>query len=152
VHIPELLFSLPLLKDRRTQQIEHIVRRQTVLGTSDSIAFADLYDTAPDRFFVVQHVGCQGVPFDGSGGLLHYVALEAIELAGSFNSTILATFVRGSAVAGSILQMAAGPAAIWVGPNVRLRAWAFWSNSFPGHQSSLSISGLSIPRGNVARG
>jgi len=152
VHIPELLFSLPLLKDRRTQQIEHIVRQKSVLGTSDTVAFADLYDTAADRFFVVNHVGCQGIPFDGSGGTLQYVALEAVELAGNFNSSILATFVRGAASPGSIVQMAAGPAAIWVGPNVRLRAWAFWSNSFAGHNSQLSLSGLSIPRGNVARG
>jgi len=149
MHIPEQLFSLPLLKDLRTQQLELIVRRgaTTVLAAS---SFLELLFTVPgDRIFCVTSFAA-AVLTDPLGGVCVAVGLQ-LDIGATSSMVCAAPGTGFVAAAGQPIHAFGTGCSIWCPPSSRVSVYVSL-NTTATHSVTPSLTGLSFPRGSVAIG
>lgn len=150
MHIPEQLFSLPLLKDVRTQPIELIIRRTGPQVSAANLFTLLMYQVPKDRVFCVSSFAAACLP-DPVGGTPVSVALT-VDYDGLASTYVCAAPPSGfSLAAGQPIHGFGAPCSIWVPPgaNVGL-AVAF--NTAATHSVTGGLSGICFPRGSVAVG
>lgn len=148
MHIPEQLFSLPLLKDLRTQQIELIVRRGATTVAASNLFTAALYTVPKDRVFCVSSFACQALP-DAIGGTPVTLALT-LDVDGVNTNYVCATPTTGfSLAAGQPIQALGMACSIWCPPG-SIVGLALAFNTSATHSWTPGLTGLSFPRGAVA--
>ena len=149
--VPEILYRQPLAKDRVTQQIEVINERLQVIGSNATIAGGIVYTVPNDRFFFFSNVGAQGFPEALSGARSRAMNLFfQNDAAGS--GLFIGAFAAASIGGPGALSYFGGPVGVWLPPGARITAQLAWDNDFAGNVSTFTIHGVTIPRGNMARG
>lgn len=149
-NVPEILYSLPLLKDIRTQPIDLVFRRRLEnTGGNSSIQITNLYRVPNDRIAILQSWGGQIFP-DPAGGSPNDVGLFLRQAQGGdiFLDSSQPGFAWGI---GKTWGALGGSVNIWAPPGSEIGIFATFS--VPGtHQVEGSISLISIPRGSVSLG
>lgn len=145
MRIPEQLFSLPLLKDLRTQQIELVTRSVQVTGVAGVIAAAEMYSIPSDRVGIVSTYGC----------VLNPVVIELMNL-------VMLTYQRDSTTfrPHSIHRNPFGPSTqlqalhadpeIWLPPGSTVNVVAQLVAGDIGNLFTFELTLLTLPRGNVS--
>jgi len=150
MHIPEQLFSLPLLKDVRTQPLELIVRRGTTDVAAAQLFTQALYTVPKDRVFCVTSFACQALP-DPLGGTPTDLALT-VNVDGVNTNYVCATPTLGFALAAGQPIHALGMAcSIWLPPGA-LVGVALAFNALATHSWTPGLTGLCFPRGAISIG
>lgn len=151
MHIPEQLFSLPLLKDFRTQQLELVFRYNsaTVVGSA-FIQSPSLFIVPTDRVFCVTS-WCANITPDTSGGFVTSAALYAT-VPGLNNYGVLG--VNGPGVntgTNQLVQSYGSACSVWLPPGTIISV-AATLNVAATHTGTFTLTGISFPRGSVAVG
>lgn len=151
MHIPEQLFSLPMLKDVRTQSIELIVRR--AFSASGGLAgwLSPILFTVPkDRIWICTSFSVE-FSADAAGGTAAGVGLF-LQQAGGANQSVCAATGGGYVLsAGQPAQDYGNSCSIWFPPGSECTI-RMTSNGAGNHSAFFNVSGLSIPRGSIAVG
>lgn len=150
MHIPEQLFSLPLLKDVRTQPIELIIRRGPTNVAVANLFTAALFTVPKDRVFCCTSFAAQALP-DAVGGTPVSCALT-LDIDGLNNTYIAASPPHGFALAaGQPIQAMGTACSIWCPPG-SIVGVAVAFNTSAGHSVTPGLTGLCFPRGSIAIG
>lgn len=151
MHFPEQLFSLPLLKDFQTQQIETVLRRKELAFGGFAVFAVAIFIVPRDRFLILTGVNCLFTA-DPAGGVLSGAAAYCTLDTGSAEQFDLLATAGGPGIALAAGQPGinyGGSGSIWVPPGATVYVRA--SASIVGnHTATMTITGLTIPRGNVA--
>jgi len=149
MHVPEQLFSLPLLKDVRTQPLEIIQRTVTV--TSAGLLNSSLLYTVPkDRIFCLSGWGVGYAVVGGGGGMVS--AWVALGIQGTVTH-----YLQGQSLgynptgALASFQHLGASASIWVPPGSEVYL-AQSNNSIDAPNIFYTLNGLTFPRGSVSIG
>lgn len=154
MHIPEQLFSSPLLKDLATQRCEIVLRNVQRTGNLDVDLSIDLYQVPQDRVAVVTGWGTTLTP-NGSGAVILSTGLYAIprDEPNTTRYYLDSGQARGNTL-GTFHISGNGAAGIWCPPGSMIGvaqtiqpAAANIANAF-----AFYISLLTFPRGNVTVG
>lgn len=148
MHIPEQLYSLPLLKDVKTQQIELVTRWRGPDATGGSPTYSQpLYQIPKDRVAIVTAWGLFVDPNAGGG---YCTAAGPYWLSPAGQTAYLGIQMGGFAVAGTTLHMIGGSCSIWLPPGGEVGIISTYNPTALSHNVSASISLLTIPRGAIA--
>lgn len=148
MHFPEQLFSLPLLKDVRTQPIE-LVHRQTSVSVvaGNSMVTTGLYTVPRDRILCLTNVGVL-FSADAIGG--SFTGGGVFALIGGQNHYLLATGNSGvTLAAGQPGIMYGATGSIWVPPGTGIEIYCS-VNTNANHNALVSFAGITFPRGSVS--
>jgi hypothetical protein len=150
MHVPEQLFSLPLLKDVKTQPLEIVFRSVTVDTIAFAIAEADVFIVPNDRVFCLSAWGVK-VTVDPLGGTL--IGVTPVITFGNIQYWIggMGGTLGVTQAAGGPPQTGGGAGSIWCPPGstVQMRGNM---NVAANHRFEMSIAGLTFPRGSVSTG
>jgi len=153
MHVPEQLFSLPLLKDVRTQPLEIVYRTVTggiVGGQFVTTGATPLYIVPSDRILVISSFAVECTP-DLGGGWPICVGL-VVALTGESGRTVMAAAGAGANTGtnpNGVSQTYGATGSVWVPPNATLSASALF-NVAGSHVCNFTFAGLTIPRGSVS--
>jgi hypothetical protein len=148
MHIPEQLFASPFLKDIRTQQIELVTRRAALALIATNTGNTSIYQVSRDRIFILTGLACSFAA-DGAGGTMTS-CFAFITFEGGAQTFLAATNNSGVTLAAGQPAIAyAWSGSIWI-PPAALVSVGVTVNVSAGHSADIWISGITIPRGNVA--
>lgn len=154
MHVPEQLFSLPLLKDVKTQPLELVYRRAlgTSLGGQIIQTPTPIYQVPGDRILVITSFAVEVTP-DLNGGWVFSVCA----LIGPDGGTQYAAFPSAGPGANSgtnpngVAQTYGATGSVWVPPTATVSGYCVLN--VPGaHVGYFSMVGITIPRGSVSIG
>lgn len=149
MHVPEQLFSLPLLKDVKTQPLELVFRRVESLA-GGLLTSQVLYTVPSDRVFCLTSWGVTYAN-DGLGGGMVAAWLAATINVSSIHyldGKILGYNPTGAIVA---VHSLGSTGSIWIPPGAEV-ALASSNNCVGNPNVFYAIAGLTFPRGAVSIG
>ena len=152
MHIPEQLFSLPLLKDTRTQPLERIVRRgDPILRPSATFQSPVLFRVPNDRIMCLTSYAATMTP-DAIGGppTSLGVGIDYPPLGGQVLVAGMALYGAPLASGQPVLAYGAS-VSIWLPPGSGIQIYGTF-NSAANHIFVPSFTGLTFPRGSVSIG
>jgi len=150
MHIPEQLFSLPLLKDVKTQPIELVFRTSGIVASGGAATFASALYTVPnDRVFCCTGWGVFCDP-NAVGGYMQTAGM-AYQLPNG-TTVYLQSRSIGFILAGAPCpQHLLGDACdIWLPPGGIASVLCTFSGGGVTHNVTFSLTGVTFPRGSVA--
>lgn len=149
-NVPDILYSLPLLKDLQTQPVDLVIRfGSTIAAGWDSFTTPELYTVPKDRVGIIQAWGARCFP-DPVGGTCTDVSL----LVRPFTGGTLVFDADHSGFAWPVGKTAGtfgGSVNIWIPPGSVLLIGAEW-NVAANHRLDGFVSLITIPRGSVSVG
>lgn len=145
MRIPEQLFSLPLLKDLRTQQIELVNRSVSVTGVAALVAGADMYTVPADRIALISTYGCVLSPVLNQ--LLNLVMLSYKRDGVTFRPHSISREPFGPS---TFLQALHADPELWIPPGSVVSILSQTAASDVGNVFSFEVTLLTFPRGNVS--
>jgi hypothetical protein len=148
MHIPEQLFASPFLKDIRTQQIELVFRRAAVQLAAANTGNTAIYQVQRDRIFILTGLATSFAA-DAVGGTMTS-CFAFITFEGGAQTFIAATNNSGVTLAAGQPAIAyAWSGSVWVPPGATMSV-GVTANTVATHSADIWVSGITIPRGNVA--
>jgi len=148
MHFPEQLYAMPFLKDRYGQQIEAVIRSLNLQLLATNTVSGEILRVPSDRIFILTSVAVQFAA-DALGGVMTGCACYAT-IDGGGQNWLMATNNSGSTLAAGQPAIAYGSTgSVFVTPGARVYV-NVTANTSATHTAVVTITGLSIPRGNIA--